>query len=131
MNFSDQQTHFTFYDGVEVKKIVFQTIDGQKYGQIELDYDYLGYLEEERWRDLPSARIIRRFKYKFDIIFIDPPFKEEKINYLINLIKKKNILNKQGILIIHRHKKDKTEITKKVKILDTRNYGNSKVYFVS
>ena len=48
LNFSDQQTHFTFYDGVEVKKIVFQTIDGQKYGQIELDYDYLGYLQEER-----------------------------------------------------------------------------------
>ena len=69
LNFSDQQTHFTFYDGVEVKKIVFQTIDGQKYGQIELDYDYLGYLAEERWRDLPSARIVRRFKYKFDIIY--------------------------------------------------------------
>ena len=28
------------------KKIVFQTIDGQKYGQIELDYDYLGNLYE-------------------------------------------------------------------------------------
>ena len=52
-----------------MKKIVFQTIDGQKYGQIELDYDYLGYLAEERWRDLPSARIVRRFKYKFDIIY--------------------------------------------------------------
>ena len=69
LDFSDQQTHFSFYDGIEVKKIVFQTIDGQKYGQIELDYDYLGYLAEERWRDLPSARIVRRFKYKFDIIY--------------------------------------------------------------
>ena len=69
LDFSDQQTHFSFYDGIEVKKIVFQTIDGQKYGQIELDYDYLGYLAEERWRDLPSARIVRRFKYKIDIIY--------------------------------------------------------------
>ena len=43
-------------DGVQISKIVFQTIDGQKYGQIELDYDYLGNLYEERWRDLPSAR---------------------------------------------------------------------------
>ena len=68
LDFSDQQTHFSFYDGIEVK-IVFETIDGQKYGQIELDYDYLGYLAEERWRDLPSARIVRRFKYKFDIIY--------------------------------------------------------------
>ena len=69
LNFNDQQTYFIFDDGMQVKKIIFQTIDGQKYGQIELDYDYLGYLSEERWRDLPSARIIRRFKYKFDIIY--------------------------------------------------------------
>ena len=66
-------------------------------------------------------------KYKFDIIFIDPPFKEEKINYLINLIKKKNILNKQGILIIHRHKKDNVELSESVNILDIRSYGISKI----
>ena len=64
--FTDQQTHFKVQDGVEVSKITFETVDGQKYGQIELDYDYLGNLYEERWRDLPSARVIRRFKYKFD-----------------------------------------------------------------
>ena len=66
LTFTDQQTHFKVQDGVEVSKIIFQTVDGQKYGQIELDYDYLGNLYEERWRDLPSARVIRRFKYKFD-----------------------------------------------------------------
>ena len=69
LNFNDQQTYFIFDDGAQVKKIIFQTIDGQKYGQIELEYDYLGNLAGERWRDLPSARIIRRFKYKFDIIY--------------------------------------------------------------
>ena len=26
-------------------------------------------MAEERWKDLPSARVIRRFKYKFDIIY--------------------------------------------------------------
>jgi hypothetical protein len=66
MTFTDQRTYFTMDDGVQISKIVFQTIDGQKYGQIELDYDYLGNLYEERWRDLPSARVIRRFKYKFE-----------------------------------------------------------------
>ena len=69
MTFTDQRTYFTIDDGVEVSKIVFQTIDGQKYGQIELDYDYLGNLYEERWRDLPSARVIRRFKYKFEHLY--------------------------------------------------------------
>ena len=68
LTFTDQQTHFTVKDGAYVTKIVFETIDGQKYGQIELDYDYLGYLSEERWRDLPSGRIIRQYKYKFELI---------------------------------------------------------------
>tara|TARA_Y100001934_G_C12283645_1_gene741223 strand:- start:122 stop:1126 length:1005 start_codon:yes stop_codon:yes gene_type:complete len=74
LTFTDQQSHFTIVDGVQVSKIVFQTVDSQKYGQIELDYDYLGNLYEERWRDLPSGRVIRRFKYKFEQIydFIEP-----------------------------------------------------------
>ena len=69
MSFTDQRTYFTMEDGVQISKIVFQTIDGQKYGQVELDYDYLGNLYEERWRDLPSARVIRRFKYKFEHMY--------------------------------------------------------------
>ena len=69
LSFTDQQTYFTVKDGMQVSKIVFQTVDGQKYGQIELDYDYLGNLKEERWRDLPSARVIRRFRYKFEHMY--------------------------------------------------------------
>ena len=69
MTFTDQKTYFTMEDGVQISKIVFQTVDGQKYGQVELDYDYLGNLYEERWRDLPSARVIRRFKYKFEHMY--------------------------------------------------------------
>ena len=68
LTFTDQRTYFTIQDGIQISKIVFETVDGQKYGQVELDYDYLGSLKEERWRDLPSARIIRRFKYKFDLL---------------------------------------------------------------
>ena len=30
---------------------------------------YLGNLYEERWRDFPSGRVIRRFKYKFQQLF--------------------------------------------------------------
>ena len=68
LTFTDQRAIFTILDGSHVSKIVFETVDAQKYGQVELDYDYLGNLKEERWRDLPSARVIRRFKYKFEIM---------------------------------------------------------------
>ena len=68
LSFTYQRTHFTMKDGHHVSRIIFETIDGQDYGQIDLDYDYLGNLAEERWRTLPSGRVTRRFKYLFDVM---------------------------------------------------------------
>lgn len=68
---------------------------------------------------------------KFDIVFLDPPYKETRINELIEKIIENKILNTDGVIIIHRHKKDKIEITNKIQIFDVRNYGLSKVYFAS
>ena len=70
-------------------------------------------------------------EFKFDIIFIDPPYKESKINEIIQMIKKQKLLNKNGIIIIHRHKKDKIKLTDKINILENRNYGISNIFFVN
>ena len=66
---------------------------------------------------------------KFDIIFIDPPYKEEKINEIIEIILEKKILTQNGILIIHRHKKDNIKLTNKLRIIEDRTYGISKILF--
>ena len=42
---------------------------------------------------------------KFDLIFLDPPFKDNKINQLIEKIKKMKITSKDSLIIIHRNKK--------------------------
>ena len=68
INFTDQRSTFIIPRGEQVTQIIFETIDGKKYGKIELDYDYLNFLSEERWRALPSGEIIRKFKYKFDLM---------------------------------------------------------------
>ena len=68
INFNDQRSTFIIPRGEQVTQIIFETIDGKKYGKIELDYDYLNFLSEERWRVLPSGKIIRKFKYKFDLM---------------------------------------------------------------
>jgi len=68
-----------------------------------------------------------KIEEKYNIIFMDPPYKEKNINLLIDFIKEKKILDKKGILIIHRHKKDNINISNKIKILDERNYGISKI----
>ena len=73
----------------------------------------------------------QKINKKFDIIFLDPPFKEKRINELIEKIIEKKILNTDGIIIIHRHKKDEIEITNKIKIFEIRNYGLSKIYFAN
>ena len=66
---------------------------------------------------------------KFDLIFIDPPFREIRINEIIEIILDQKMLDKNGVLIIHRHKKDNITITNKIKILEERTYGISKVLF--
>ena len=43
-------------------------------------------------------------KIEFDIIFLDPPFKDKEINVLVEKIKKLKIANLKSLLIIHRNK---------------------------
>ena len=69
----------------------------------------------------------KAIKGNFDIIFIDPPYKEKKINFLLEKIKKKKILDKNGLVILHRHKKDNVKINDKFQIIDQRTYGISKI----
>ena len=68
ISFTDQRSTFLIPRGEHVTQIIFETVDGLQYGKIELDYDYLNFLSEERWRDLPSGKVIRQFNYKFDLL---------------------------------------------------------------
>ena len=70
------------------------------------------------------------FKILFNLIFLDPPFQENKINELLFLINKSNILEKDGIIILHRNKKDKDAINVKCNILLEKTYGLSKIFFI-
>ena len=70
---------------------------------------------------------IKNFKEKFNIIFIDPPFREKNINLLLEQISEKKILNKKGIIIIHKHKKDNFKIFDRFSVIDERIYGISKI----
>ena len=66
---------------------------------------------------------------KCDIIFLDPPYKEKKLSIIIDQISRDKILSDDGILIIHRHKKEEDQFTKKFKILVEKKYGISKILF--
>ena len=66
---------------------------------------------------------------KFQIIFCDPPYKEKKIEFLIKNIIEMNILEKNGIIIIHRKKGHLDTYPKKFKVIDTKSYGLSTFVF--
>ena len=68
-------------------------------------------------------------EFKFDLIFCDPPFKDKNVDKLIKLIFKKNLLNKNGILILHRDKSTKENLPDCFKLIDDRLYGESKIIF--
>ena len=73
--------------------------------------------------------LLKNFNEKVDIIFMDPPFKEEKINELIISITEANILKQNALIIIHRNKKNDESLSERLKIVDTRYYGLSKIIF--
>ena len=68
-------------------------------------------------------------KEKFDIIFLDPPYKEKEINTIINNLYKFKTLKPDGIIIIHRHKKEEDNFPDKFKIIEEKKYGISKIIF--
>ena len=66
---------------------------------------------------------------KFNLIFCDPPFKNKNIEKLIELIYCKNLLNKNGVIVLHRNKKYIEKFPNYFKIIDERVYGISKIIF--
>ena len=74
---------------------------------------------------------LNKFNLSADLIFIDPPFKEFKINDLIDTLYLKKILKKNGIIIIHRNKKTIEKLSSKLNIIDIRHYGLSKIIFAN
>ena len=66
---------------------------------------------------------------KFEIIFLDPPYKEKKLSNLLNDILSLKLLKKDGIIIIHRHKKEEEKYPEKFNILKIKTYGISKIIF--
>ena len=79
--------------------------------------------------DIFNDLIFKKFENKFDIIFMDPPYKEKKLAHILNKIADSEVLNNDGIIIIHRHKKEKDEFPEKFNIIEEKTYGISRVIF--
>ena len=71
-----------------------------------------------------------KFKKKIDLGFLDPPYRNRDYVEIFEKIKKKEILNKKHILVLHREKGSGDNLTGKVHIIENRVYGRSEIFFL-
>ena len=74
---------------------------------------------------------IEKLKDKFDLIFLDPPYKEKAIENILDSIITNKILKDSGIIIVHRHKNESDILPKDLKIIEEKKYGISKIVFLN
>ena len=82
-------------------------------------------------KDIYKDDIFNTFENKFDIIFLDPPYKDKNISIIFEKITDYKILKKNAIIILHRHKKEEDIFPKNFKIIEEKKYGISKINFLS
>ena len=72
--------------------------------------DYLAYL--------------KNCQLTFDIIFLDPPYKENYIEKAIVQIQERNLLKKEGIIVCETDKLDKVVFNESLEIVKQKKYGD-------
>ena len=82
-------------------------------------------------KDILNKFDFKKLENNFDIIFLDPPYKERTLKDILASMSENKILKENGIIIIHRHKKEIDTFPKTFRIIDEKKYGISKIIFGS
>ena len=82
-------------------------------------------------KNIYNTDVFSKLNYKFDIIFLDPPYRDKDLKNLFIEIQKNRILNKNGIIILHRHKNEQDPLPSSYKLIEQKVYGISKIIFLS
>ena len=82
---------------------------------------------------LETLKILKKQTEKFDIIFLDPPYKTDYIYMAIDKILEYNLLAEDGIIVAETDDENKIEEIKKIEgieIYDARKYGIVHIIFI-
>ena len=116
---ADHVTFIEKYDGV--LPILKKNINNLK---SEINYEIIE-------NDILNNFEFKSLKLRYDIIFLDPPYKEKALKNILNTIIENKILKDNGVIIIHRHKKEIDTFPKNFHLIDEKKYGISKIIFGS
>ena len=119
---SQGASHVTFIEKYEgVLPILKKNLNNLK---SEINYEIIE-------SDILNRLEFESFKLTYDLIFLDPPYKEKALENTLNKIIENKILNDNGIIIIHRHKKEIDIFPKNFQLIEEKKYGISKIIFGS
>ena len=82
-------------------------------------------------KDINDNSFFSKISSSYDIIFLDPPYKDKNLSTILKSIIANNNLSENGIIIIHRHKKEDDLLPDNLNILEKKIYGLSKITFLS
>ena len=96
----------------------------------------LNNLKSEIGYEIIETDILNKFQFKslklrYDIVFLDPPYKERALENILNKIIENKTHKDNGIIINHRHKKEIDTFPKNFHLIDQKKYGISKIIFGS
>ena len=116
---SEHVTFFENYDGVLpiLKKNLASLKLNNKYEIIE--------------KDLFNEDSFTLLSKKFDIIFIDPPYKKENINLILLKILKNKIKKKHTFIVIEISKEEKITVPEGLSFIKEKIYGRTKILFLN
>jgi len=80
--------------------------------------------------DISNINIFPKLNNKFDLIFLDPPYKLKNLDIILKNLMVNKVLNKNGIIILHRHKNQQDIFPNNFNIIEEKIYGISKVLFI-
>ena len=76
-----------------------------------------------------NTKTLDFYKKKFNIVFLDPPYRNKKFIEIIKKLKNKDLVNKKHIIVVHREKNAKDQIENYLNIVENRIYGRSEIFF--
>ena len=73
-------------------------------------------------KDISNKNNLKRLSYKFDLVFLDPPFDYKKINILFDNLEYSKIIHSKTLIILHRHINPLMNLRKTSKLLEKKKY---------
>ena len=112
------------------KKNIFSLRDIQSRGNdIEVNCrDVFSWIEEYRIKNITQKSKFK--KQPFDFIYIDPPYKSNFNELLLNKLFNSYIIKKSTLIIYEHSKEEQIKVDEKYKITDVRSYGQTKLTFL-